>query len=218
MTGITVLIADDHPIFRAGLRQTIEADGMRVVADAGDGDAARTLIQSLAPDIAVLDIHMPGPDGLAVARALRDSRSATRVIVLTLLTDPWFLDAAIDAGVSGYVPKDSATTEIVAAIRSVHAGRQYISPSISNLLINRSRRAAALVEALPALDTLTPSEMKVLKLVAEIKTTKEIADALCLSPRTVEHYRASIAAKLDLRGPHALTRFAVAHQSALRNA
>jgi DNA-binding NarL/FixJ family response regulator len=216
---ITVLIADDHPIFRTGLRQVIETDpAVRVIAEAGDGDEALATIQSVGPDIAVLDIDMPGRDGLDVARALRDRRSITRVIVLTLHNDAWFLNAALDAGVHGYVPKESATTEIGGAITSVHAGRQYVSPALSSLLIDRSRRAEALSKELPALDALTPTEMKVLRLVAEIKTTKEIADILCISPRTVEHHRTSIATKLDLRGSHALTRFAVRHQSALRNA
>jgi len=216
--GITVLIADDPPIFRTGLRQVIESDpAVRVVAEAGNGDEALATIESVGPDVAVLDIDMPGRDGLDVARALRDQRSATRVIFLTLHTDAWFLNAALDAGVHGYVPKESAATEIAGAIRSVHSGRQYVSPVLSSLLITRSRRADALAKELPALDALTPTEMKVLKLVAEIKTTKEIADALCMSPRTVEHHRTSIATKLELHGSHALTRFAVKHQTALRN-
>jgi DNA-binding NarL/FixJ family response regulator len=219
MAIIGVLIADDHPIFRAGLRHVIESQpNMRVVAEAGDGHEALAAIEARSPDVAVLDIDMPGCDGLEVARALRDGRSATRVIFLTLHTDARFLDAALDAGACGYVPKESAVTEIAGAIRSVHGGQQYVSPVLSGALINRRRAADALVRELPALDTLTPTEMKVLKLVAEIKSTKEIADALCVSPRTVEHHRTSIAAKLDLHGSHALTRFAVKHQSALRNA
>lgn len=215
--GITVLIADDHPIFRTGLRQIIEADGAaRVVAEAGTGDEALAAIETLSPDLVVLDIDMPGRDGLEVARVLRDQRSSTRVIVLTLHKDAWFLNAALDAGVHGYVPKESAVTEIASAIRSVHAGQQYVSPVLSSALISRSRRADALAKELPALDLLSPTEMKVLRLVAEIKSTKEIAAALCISPRTVEVHRSKIAAKLDLRGSHALTRFAVQHQSSLR--
>lgn len=216
--AISVLIADDHPIFRAGLRQVIEASpGVRVVAEAGDGNDALASIESTAPALAILDIDMPGLDGLEVARALRDRKSPTRVILLTMHKDAWFLEAALDAGVQGYVLKDSASAEIAGAMRSVHAGQAYISPQLSSVLINRRQRANALAGDVPAIETLTPTEMKVLKLVAEIKTTKEIAEALGISPRTVEHHRTSIAAKLDLRGPHALTRFAVAHQASLRN-
>jgi DNA-binding NarL/FixJ family response regulator len=215
---ITVLIADDHPIFRAGLRQVIDAiPGVRVVAEAGDGDEALAGIESAGPALAVLDIDMPGRDGLEVARMLRDRQSATRVILLTMHKDAWFLEAALDAGVHGYVPKDSAAAEIAGAIRSVHTGQAYISPQLSSVLINRRQRANALAKEVPAIETLTPTEMKVLKLVAEIKTTKDIAEALGISPRTVEHHRTSIAAKLDLRGPHALTRFALTHQASLRN-
>ena len=215
---ITVLIADDHPIFCTGLRQVMEADvAVRVVAEARNGDEALATIESVRPDVSVLDIDMPGRDGLEVARALRDRRSTTRVIFLTLHKDAVFLNAALDAGAYGYVLKDSAATEIIDAIRAVHAGQRYLSPVLAGLLINRADRAAALAKELPALGALTPAEMKVLKLLAEIKTTKEIADALCISPRTVEHHRTSIAAKLELRGT-ALTRFAVKHQSALKNA
>jgi DNA-binding NarL/FixJ family response regulator len=216
--AITVLIADDHPIFRTGLRQVIEADAaVRVVAEAGTGDEALAAIESVRPDVSVLDIDMPGRDGLEVARALRDRRSPTRVVFLTLHKDAVFLNAALDVAAHGYVLKDSAAAEIAVAIRSVHGGQRYVSPVLSGLLINRSQGADALVKAVPSLGSLTPTEMKVLTLIAEIKTTKEIADALCLSPRTVEHHRTSIAGKLELRG-HALTRFAVKHQSALRNA
>jgi len=216
---ITIVIADDHPIFRTGLRQVLEADaGLRVVGEAGDGDVALATIESVRPDLAVLDIDMPGRDGLDVTRALRDARSSTRVILLTLHTDAFYLNSALDAGVYGYVPKETAVTEIVGAIKSVHAGQEYISPVLSRLLIERSRRTDALAKELPALDQLTPTEIKVLKLIAEIKTTKEIADVLCVSPRTVEHHRTSIATKLDLHGPHAVTRLAVKYQSSLREA
>jgi DNA-binding NarL/FixJ family response regulator len=215
---ITLVIADDHPIFRAGLRQVLETDdALHVLAEAGDGEEALAAIESFRPDLAVLDIDMPRLDGLDVARTLRDRRSSTRIILLTLHTDAWFLNTALDAGVQGYVPKESAVAEIAGAIKSVHAGQEYISPVLSRLLIERSRRAATLVTDLPALERLTPTELKVLKLVAEIKTTKEIAEALCISPRTVEHHRTSITTKLDLHGAHALTRFAVKHQSSLRS-
>jgi DNA-binding NarL/FixJ family response regulator len=215
---ITVVIADDHPIFRTGLRQVLEADtALRVVGEAGDGEQALTVIESIQPDLAVLDIDMPGANGLDVTRTLRDRRSPTRVILLTLHTDAWFLNTALDAGAQGYVPKESAVTEIVGAIKSVHAGQEYVSPVLSRLLIARSRQAEALVKEIPALDRLTRTEMKVLRLVAEVKTTKEIGEALCISPRTVEHHRTSISTKLDLRGAHALTRFAVKHQSSLRS-
>jgi DNA-binding NarL/FixJ family response regulator len=214
---IGVLIADDHPIFRKGLRQVIEADRLLVVVgEAEDGEAALQEIERLAPHIAVLDIDMPRRDGLDLTRTIRDRRLATRVIVLTMHKDERFLNAALDAGAHGYVLKDSAVTEIVGGIKAVHAGQHYISPALSGFLVSRSRRAGALVQAAPGVEDLTPTERKVLGLIGEFKSTKEIADILCVSPRTVDHHRANISTKLDLRGAHALTRFAVEHLSALK--
>ena len=160
---------------------------------------------------------MPGRDGLDVARALRDRRSATRVIVLTLHKDAWFLNAALDAGVHGYVPKESAATEIAGALRKRARRPAVRQPGALEAADQPEPACQRARERAPALDALTPTEMKVLRLVAEVKTTKDIAAALCISPRTVEHHRTSIATKLDLHGAHALTRFAVKHQSALRD-
>ena len=207
---ITLILADDHPIFRQGLRQVIETDQrLQIVAEAGDGETAIERIETLAPNIAVLDLDMPGRDGLDVARAIRDKRLPTRVIFLTLHKDDRFLNTALDAGVSGYVLKDGAVTEIVEAIKAVHAGSHYVSPALSSQLINRGKRLDALAGKTPGLSLLTPVERKVLGLIAEFKTSREIADLLCISPRTVDHHRTNIATKLDLRGSHALTRFAV---------
>jgi DNA-binding NarL/FixJ family response regulator len=165
--------------------------------------------------VAVLDIDMPGRDGFDVTHTLRDRSSPTRVILVTLHVDARFLNKALDVGAYGYVPKESAVTEIVGAIKSVYAGQEYISPVLSHVSIERRRRAVALASAVPGLDLLTPAERKVLALLAESKTTKEIADALGVSPRTVDYHRASLASKLGLQGAHALTRFAVTHQSSL---
>ena len=203
------------PLFRV-----LSAATLALQAAATQESTARGVVEALAIRPGGIVCEIGAGDGaltLEVARAVRDRRVSTRLIVLSMHSDAPFLNAALDAGVHGYVPKESAIAEIAGAIRSVHAGHQYVSPVLSGALIARSRRADALARELPALESLTPTEMKVLKLVAEVKTTKEIADVLCISPRTVEHHRASIAAKLDLRGSHALTRFAVKHQSSLRD-
>ncbi len=215
-TIITVVIADDHPIFRKGLREVIDADPtLRVVAETADGESALAAIEEARPDIAVLDVDMPGRDGFEVMRAVRDRRLPTQIVFLTMHKDERFLDSALNAGVKGYVLKDGAVTDIIAAIKAVKAGQHFLSPSLSTLLVSRTRRVQKLSSTVPALETLSPTERKVLKLLAEFKTTKEIADVLCVSPRTVDHHRANIALKLDLRGNHALTRFAVAHQSVI---
>lgn len=213
---IRVVIADDHPIFRSGLRQVLELDGaISVVAEVGDGEAALARVEALRPDVAVLDVNMPVRDGLEVARALRDARSATRVVFLTMYRDRQYLDSALDAGASGYVLKDGAVSEIADAVRTVAAGGRYVSARLTSLLLDRRDRADGLAAAEPGVADLTPTERRVLGLVAEYKTSREIAEVLCVSPRTVEHHRASAAAKLGLKGANALLKFAVEHRSEL---
>lgn len=213
---ITVLIADDHPIVRKGLRQTIETDrSLKIVGEAGDGGVAFEQIKTLVPEVAVLDIDMPVKDGFAVATAIREEKLPVAVIFLTIHREEELFQAAIDMGVRGYVLKDSATTDIVTGIKTVAAGQPYISPSLSAYLINRRRRADALVKEKPGIEELTTMERRILRLVSEEKTSKEIAEELFISHRTVETHRANISRKLDLHGSLALIKFAVAHKSQL---
>jgi DNA-binding NarL/FixJ family response regulator len=213
---VRVLIADDHPIFRRGLRQIIEtAPRLSVVAEVSDGEQALEALQGTGVDIAVLDLTMPVKDGFAVARAAREQRLAVPVVLLTMHKDELYLNAALELGVRGYVLKDSAATEITDCILAVIAGQEYVSPALSSFLIRRGRRAGALAEQKPALAQLTPTERRVLKLIAEGQTSREIASALHIGVRTVEHHRNNMALKLELRGSHALLKFAVQHQSEL---
>jgi len=211
---IRVVIADDHPIFRQGLKQVIESDpSLKVVAEADDCDLAIARIREHTPEVAVLDVEMPSGDGFEVARAVRDDHLAVGLIFLTMYRDERLFNTALDIGVKGYVLKDSAVTDVVGAIKSVAAGRHFISPALSGYLINRDRRATTLPERVPGINSLSPTERQVIKLIAEYKTSREIADTLCVSVRTVEHHRANIAVKLNLKGNHALLRFAVEHVS-----
>lgn len=211
-----IILADDHPIFRRGLRQVLEMDQrLKVVFEAEDGDTALEQIRELKPDVAILDIDMPGRDGFEIVRGLRDWRLTVPVVFLTMHKDEHFLNSALDAGVKGYVIKDSAVTEIVNAVKAVASGQNFISPQLSTHLINRASRKLQLTGEKPALKELTPAERRVLKLVGEYKTSKEIAGLLHMGVRTVEHHRASVATKLDLKGSHALIRFAVEHLSEL---
>lgn len=215
-TEIKILIADDHPVFRRGLRQIIETDAtLKVLAEAEDGAAALALMEQLKPDVALLDVDMPKLDGVEVARAMREKRLAVEVVFLTMHKDEDVFNEAMDAGAKGYVLKDSALTEIIQSIRAVAAGRHFISPQLSSYLLSRNAHAAALVKQKPALDHLTVAERRVLKLIAENKTSREIASELCVSVRTIENHRANICTKLDLRGAHALLKFALKHSSAL---
>jgi DNA-binding NarL/FixJ family response regulator len=205
----TIILADDHPIFRQGLKQVIEKHpGFNVIAEADNGTSALELIKQLRPTVAVLDLDMPELDGFAVARRVREAHVATNVIMLTMHKDELHINEAIDLGVLGYVIKDSAASEVVECIKSVAGGKEYFSPSLSAYLLNRSRRPAQAPEESSVYD-LTPTERRVLFLIADLRTTKEIATELGVSPRTVDNHRAHICAKLNLSGSHALTKFAL---------
>ena len=215
-TEITVLIADDHPIFRQGLRQIIAAvPSLRIVGEAEDGERALELIKSCAPQVAVLDVDMPHKDGFAVAREVREMRLRVDLIFLTMHKDESFFNAALDEGVKGYVLKDAATGEITQAIKAVAAGQSYVTPLLTDYLLNRRRRASDLAGQLSGVRALTEAERRVLRLVAEYKTSKEIADELFISVRTVDRHRANMITKLDLKGSHALLQFALEHRSEL---
>src|SRR5687767_3634109 len=216
MTDIRIIIADDHPIFRQGLRAVIEADArLKVVAQATDGDEALNLLQDHKPDVAVLDLDMPGKDGFAVARAIQSQQLPVAVIILTMHDSESLFNAALDLGVKGFVLKDSALPEIIDCIKAVAAGRNYISAQLSNYLLNRGNRAGVLARERPGLNDLTPAERNILKLIANEKTSKQIADELNISIRTVDRHRANIADKLGLHGSTALIRFAVMNRSEL---
>jgi DNA-binding NarL/FixJ family response regulator len=215
-TEIRIVVADDHPIVRQGLRQAMEAErGLKVVAEATDGLMALDQIKSLKPEVAVLDIDMPELDGFGVVRALRSERIDVEVVFLTIHRDEDFLNEAINLGAKGYVLKDSALTDIVNCVKLVASGQHYVSPALTNLLLNRQRRAASLSQRKPELKDLSPAERRVLKLLAEYKTSREIAAELFISHRTVETHRTNICNKLEIHGNHSLMKFALAHKSEL---
>ena len=213
---IQIIIADDHPIFRRGLRAAIETEpGFSVVAEADNGESAVSLIRELEPDIAVLDVDMPGKDGFQVAEAVSGMNLAVRLIFLTMHNTESLFNAALDLGVKGYVLKDSALPEIIDCIRAVADGKNYISPPLSTYLVQRSNRSDELVRKTPGINDLTPSELNILRLIAAERSSRQIADELFISVRTVDRHRANIIAKLGLHGGIALIRFALTHRSDL---
>lgn len=213
-TETKVLIADDHEIFRRGLLDALKGEpSLKVVGEAGDGEQALRLAVELRPDVAVLDIKMPKADGLEVARRLKEAGSPVEVIILTMYDDPETFGAALERGVKGYVLKDSAATEIIGAIRSVLAGRHYFSPAVSGLLVSRAAERDRFLREHPGLKELTPAEWRVLRLVAERKTSEEIADLVGVSFRTVENQRTAISNKLSLKGSNSLLMFAIENRS-----
>ncbi|HMV48889.1 MAG TPA: response regulator transcription factor [Blastocatellia bacterium] len=214
--NITLLIADDHPLLRHGLRKIIEHDPqLKVLAEAGDGAEALRLIETLQPAVAVLDIHMPGMTGFEVAQAAQAKQFGTRIVILTMYKDEEMFNAAMNIGVRGYILKDSALAEIAACVKAVAAGQSYISSALSGFLLNRRERSERLQRQTPGLNDLTPTERRVLKLVAAYKSSKEIADELNIHYRTVGNHRTNISQKLGLHGTHALVKFALEHKSEL---
>jgi len=192
---IRVLLADDHAVVRAGIRQFLEhAPDIHVVAEAGDGAAARALIAQHQPDVAVLDIQMPAASGIEVTRWLRDAYPHIGILVLTAYDDDPYVKAVVQAGANGYVLKTASPSEIIQAVRDVHEGRSALDPTITRKLMSHiaARHDQAQVEPL------TGREMEVLRLAAQGDTNKAIGLQLGISDRTVQGHLAKIYAKLEV--------------------
>lgn len=205
-----ILIVDDHPVFREGLQQIISRDpAFEVVGSASDGHEALKLIDELKPSIAIIDIELPKMDGLTVLRRLFQMRHPVHVILLTMYKKDSFVREAINLNARGYVLKDNAITDILAALRAVADGDYYMSPSVSNLLMKQAGPGAKV----DTVDRLTPNQQRVLSLISDNKTTREIATALSVSPHTVETHRKKICEKLGLKGHQSLLRFALQNKT-----
>lgn len=210
---IRVVIADDHPIVREGLARTIGRDReYAIVGEAGDGAEALRQIDELRPDIALLDVTMPKLDGIEVARRVQQRGLLTELVFLTMHKDPEYLNAALDLGVRGYLVKESVSSDLLACLKAVTAGQRYVSPVLAHLLLVRAGRDDAASGDLPLRERLTPAEISVLRLVAENRTNKEIAQTLCVSTRTVENHRARMCRKLGVQGHNQLLLFAREHR------
>ena len=208
---ITVLVADDHPVMRDGLRAILQAQGdITVVAAAEDGSQALALVARHSPDIALLDIAMPGLSGIEVAQRLHQGHAATRVIILSMRSDVEFISAALRAGVHGYLLKQSTGAEIADAIRCVQTGRHYFSQAVTELMaVHLGGDGPEPPDS--RLTSLSLREREVLQLVAEGKTSAVIAKRLYLSPKTIETYRSRLMRKLELHDRSELVRFAIQH-------
>jgi len=213
---ITVLIADDHPIFRKGLREVLSEDsGIRLIAETGDGLTALEKIRELKPQAAILDLDMPKMNGLEVAKKVLEQKLSVSLVILTMYKEERIFNEVINAGILGYVLKENAASDLLGCIHAVVAGQPFISPSLSAFLLNRGTRTRAFLEEKPELQALTPAERRILKLIAQDLTSKEIGDQLGISFHTVENHRANIAGKLNLRGSHSLLKFAYDNKSRL---
>jgi two-component system, NarL family, response regulator NreC len=200
---VRILLADDHDMVRAGIRSVLATQpDLEVVAEADDGDAAVIAAGAHRPDVAILDITMPGRNGVAATKEILGLGHGTRIIALSMHCDRQFITAMLSAGASGYLLKNTAERELIPAIRAVLAGETWLSPQATEVLASTCADGEAL---------LTDREREVLALLANGKSSKEIADSLFISARTVETYRAQIMDKLDIRTIAGLTKYAVRH-------
>jgi two-component system nitrate/nitrite response regulator NarL len=213
---LRVVIAEDHPLFRDGLRRALASDeGLKVVAEVGDGHRALEIIRSQAPHVAILDIGLPGLDGCAVARKVREELIPVELVFLTVCDEVEVFEQALEWDVKGYLLKDSTPDEIVRCVRAVASGCNFVSPSMTTYLVQRTRRIERFARSVPGLGQLTAQEQAILRRIAQHLTSKEIAAEIGISPRTVDAHRANICQKLGLHGNHVLTRFAGQHKDAL---
>lgn len=196
-----VLVADDHAMFRQGLVAMLaEADGIEVIGQASRGDEALQMIRELGPEVAILDVSMPGATGIEVAQTLTAARSPTRIVLLTMHADATHARQAVDAGASGYVLKSAVFDELLHAIATALEGGMFLTSSLTAKVVRGDLRPA-----------LTGRELEILALIADGKTSRAIARKLGITVRTVETHRANMMAKLDVDNAAALVRYAVEH-------
>jgi DNA-binding NarL/FixJ family response regulator len=210
MKPIRVLLADDHKLIRAGLVLVVQQQpDLSVIGEADDGRQAVQLVESLRPDVVVMDIGMPNLNGIEAARQITASRPDTAVVILSMHADEGYVLRALKAGARAYLLKDSATTDLVQAIRAVVEGKSFFSPAVSKVLLQDYMRKLQRSGAEDSYDLLSPREREVLQLVAEGQSNKEVANLLNLSTYTVETHRAKIMQKLNLKGVPELILYAV---------
>jgi DNA-binding NarL/FixJ family response regulator len=207
MSNLRIIIADDHPVFLAGLKTVVDGEpDIEIVGQASDGDQALKMLEDLRPDIAVLDIGMPNIDGVGLLTEAQKRRLPVQVIFMTMYRERKLYDRGMELGLRGYVLKDSATSDLIEAIRTVASGKKFVSPDLlEHFTENRSKSGQIRATS----EQLSASEMRILSLIAEYKTSREIADTLFISPRTVETHRTNICTKLGLQGRHALMKYAL---------
>jgi DNA-binding NarL/FixJ family response regulator len=203
-----IVIAEDHTILREGLRSLLSSEPeLRVVGEAKDGREAIRRVEQLEPDLILMDLSMPRMNGVEAIREIKNRIPETKVLALTVHKAEEFVLEVLQAGADGYILKDASAEELVMAIRSVLGGQRYLSPAVSQMVIEGYLAGRKTCES--PWDTLTKREREILKLIAEGHKNKEIADYLCISVKTVEKHRANLMKKLDLHSAAALTAYAM---------
>ena len=210
MSPYRIVLADDHVMFRQGIKNILEGAGdLEVVGEAGDGLKLLELLKKVAPDLVILDISMPNLRGLEATREIKMISPDVKVLILTMHKDKEYVYYAVSAGAEGYLLKEDADTELFAAVEKIRQGEHYISPLLSGKLTHELIQASHKGQETSPSDPLTTREREVLKLIAEGISNKEIADLLFISIRTVEHHRASIMQKLNIKQTANLVKYAI---------
>ena len=213
---IRVLVADDHKIFRQGLLKLLEFEKMiKIVGECGDGFEALQMISEQKPDIAILDISMPNLNGLEIIKQVKKDVLTIEFIILTMYDDEEYFNEALNYGVKGYLLKDNAISDLLHCVKYVSQGKYYVSSLISEYLVKRENIVKKIRCEHPGFEKLTTMEKRILELIAESKTSKEIAEELFISYRTVQNHRTHICDKLGLKGHHKLLQFGLKNKSYL---
>jgi two-component system response regulator NreC len=206
---IRILLADDHTVLRSGLRALLAAQGdLEIAGEAADGGEALRLAQTIKPDVVVMDIAMPGVNGIDATARIRRELPSTRVLILSMHDDQGYLRQALRAGASGYVLKKAADTELLAAIRAAARGEVFLDPSLAKGLVEDVVLPKAQE---PEIHALSDREREVLQLLARGHTNQQVADRLCIGVKSVETYKARLMDKLSLKGRAELVRYALTH-------
>lgn len=206
---ISLLIADDHPLFRAGVKQSLEKLESVEIYEAEDGDKALDIIRKIEPDVAVIDIRMPGKTGFEILSLLYNTGVATKIILLTMHKNVNYFYKAISVGAKGYLLKETAVQDLVEAVKTVYRGGNFISKRLQAMIESEKSDEFQNKLLIDSVNSLTCAERQIMKLLADWKTNNEIADILSNSIRTIENHRANISEKLNLRGAHSLIQFAI---------
>ncbi len=213
---INILIVDDHPIFRRGLRDILKRENkVNIVADVADGIDALNVVKNQKIDIIILDLEMPKMDGFVFMNSIKHQKIDAKIIILTMHKEKELFDRAMELGVKGFVNKENAISDIVECIHAVMNGKVYVCSMFKDLLERKNNGQTTKHSYMADLALLTSTERKVLKLIAENKSSRQIADELFISTKTVENHRTNICSKLNLHGTHALLKFLLEHKSNL---
>ena len=207
---LKIVIADDHPMLLKGLKHSLTSENeIEIIGEASDGQKALSMIMDMHPDIAILDYDMPFYNGLQILEFVREKSLSTKIIFLTMHQDPEIFDKAVSLDANGFLLKVSIDSEIIKAVKTVQQGGKYFDPVLSGTVIAKEKINESINDAF---HQLTKTEKLVLKLVAENKTTNEIAGQLFISERTVDRHRSNICKKLEISGNNALIRFVIEHK------